>query len=297
MENAIEVKGLTKQYKNFLLDNISFNVPKGYVCGFIGQNGAGKTTTLKLLLGMAIKDAGETTILGKCCGNVSIKEDLGILFDQPFFQEDWTPIRVEKALKPFYPHWDSESFYKYLQKFSIEPKQKFKSLSRGNKMKLGLAAALSHNARLLILDEPTASLDPVMRDQLMDILRDYMMEEDRSIFFSSHITSDLEKIADYIVYIHKGQIMYSGPKHELTEKYCIIRGGKVDLPRLHGRAALEESDQPRGKQGDIIGYREHIGGFDGLIEVSKLSGFGADIVAEPASLDDIMVCMDREGVL
>ena len=279
MENAIVVKNLTKQYKNFLLDNISFNVPKGYVCGFIGQNGAGKTTTLKLILGMAIKDTGETKIFGKCCDDVSIKEDLGVLFDQPFFQEDWTPLRIERALRPFYTRWDSAAFHMYLQKFALDPRQKFKTLSRGMKMKLGLAVALCHDAKLLLLDEPTSGLDPVMRDQLLDVLRDYMTVEGRSVFFSSHITSDLEKIADYIVYIHNGRIIYSGLKHELTEKYCIIRGGNGELLQ--------------GKQKDIIGYRQHIGGFDGLIEVSNLGGLGTEVVAEPASLEDIMVCMDR----
>jgi len=280
VENIIEVSNLTKRYKNFILDNVSFNVPKGYVCGFIGQNGAGKTTTLKLLLSMAIKDSGEAKILGESYDNVIIKEDLGVLFDQPYYQEDWTPKHIEKALCPFYKRWDSLAFRKYLQKFSLDCGQKFKTLSRGMKMKLGLAVALSHDAKLLLLDEPTSGLDPVMRDQLLDILRDYMVEENRSVFFSSHITSDLEKIADYVVYIHRGQIVYSGLKDELIEKYCIIRGGAGDLPPT--------------KRENIIGYREHIGGFDGLLAVTDMGGLGAGIIVEKASLDDIMVHMDRE---
>ena len=281
MENVIEVRQLTKRYKNFLLDGVSFNVPSGYVCGFIGQNGAGKTTTLKLILGMAIRDSGDAKILGKSCDDVSVKEDLGVLFDQPYYQADWTPKHIEKALRPFYKRWDSAAYHNYLRKFELDPKQKFKTLSRGMKMKLGLAVALSHDAKVLLLDEPTSGLDPVMRDQLLDILRDYMAEESRSVFFSSHITSDLEKVADYIVYIHKGKIVYSGLKDELMEKYCIIRGGSEDLPQE--------------KRKDIIGYREHVGGFDGLIEVSNVGGFRAGVITEKASLDDIMVHMDRSG--
>ena len=280
MDNVIEVRGLTKRYKNFLLDGVSFTVPRGYVCGFIGQNGAGKTTTLKLMLGMAIKDSGDVAIFGKPGEDVSIKEDLGVLFDQPYYQEDWTPLAIERALRPFYKRWDGDAFRKYLQVFSLDPKQKFKTLSRGMKMKLGLAVALSHDAKLLLLDEPTSGIDPVMRDQLLDILRDYMTHEDRSIFFSSHITGDLEKIADYIVYIHKGRIIYSGPKDGLLEKYCVIRGGHEDLARV--------------MRDKIIGLREHIGGFDGLILSTETGGFGPGVIAEDASLDDIMIYTDRE---
>jgi len=276
----IQVKGLTKQYKNFLLDGISFDIPSGYVCGFIGQNGAGKTTTMKLMLGMAIKDAGEVNILGKPYDDVTVKEDLGVLFDQPYYQADWTPLCIEKALRPFYRRWDSVAFHMYLERFTLDPKQKFKTLSRGMKMKLGMAVALSHDAKLLLLDEPTSGLDPVMRDQMLDVLREYMVEEGRSVFFSSHITSDLEKVADYVVYIHKGRIVYSGLKHELLEKYCVVRGGAGELPP--------------DKREHIIGYRGHIGGFDGLMETVHCGGLPAGVLTENATLDDIMVCIDRE---
>ena len=201
MKYAIEVHNLTKKYKGFLLDNISFAVPSGFICGFIGQNGAGKTTTMKLMLDMALKDGGDIELLGRSNDDVSVKEDLGVLFDQPYFQEDWTPIDIEKAMRPFYKQWDSAAFHQYLQKFSLNPKQKYKTLSRGMKMKLGMAVTLSHDAKLLLLDEPTSGLDPVMRDEMLDIFREYMVGENKSVFFSTHITSDLEKIADYIVYI------------------------------------------------------------------------------------------------
>ncbi|MGB4465733.1 MAG: ABC transporter ATP-binding protein, partial [Eubacteriales bacterium] len=259
MKNAIMVNNLTKKYKGFLLDNISFTVPSGFICGFIGKNGAGKTTMMKLMLGMALRDGGDIEILGKSGDDVSLKEDLGVLFDQPYFQEDWTPIDIEKALYPFYRQWDSSAFHQYLNKFSLNPKQKYKTMSRGMKMKLGLAVTLSHNAKLLMLDEPTSGLDPVMRDEVLDMLREYMVEENKTVFFSTHITSDLEKIADYIIYIDKGRIVYSGLKHELIDKYSLIRGGNGDLPQS--------------KRKSIIGLREHIGGFEGMIEVAEIGGF------------------------
>ena len=283
MENAIEVRNLCKQYKGFSLDNVSFTVPRGYVCGFIGQNGAGKTTTLKLLLGMVTKDSGETMLLSPSETPDNVKEDIGVLFDQPYYQADWTPRQIEKALRPFYNRWDGRRFHEHLQRFSLDAGQKFKTFSRGMKMKLGLAVALSHDAKLLLLEEPTSGLDPVMRDQLLDILRGYMAEEDRTVFFSSHITSDLEKVADYLVYIHQGKVLYSGLKDDLLEKYCIVRGPSDELPA----AAYKK----------IIGYRAHIGGFDGMMDIADTGGLPPSVITEKATLDDIMVHMDRNGGL
>lgn len=280
MKNAIEVHQLTKKYNSFLLNCINFSVPNGYVCGFIGQNGAGKTTTLKLMLSMILKDEGEVKLLGKSSDDMALKEELGVLFDQPYFQEDWTSVDIEKALQPFYRQWSSDDYHKYLKKFSLNPKQKYKTMSRGMKMKLGMAVTLSHDAKLLLLDEPTGGLDPVMRDELLDILRDYMALENRSIFFSTHITSDLEKIADYIVYIHKGEIFFSGLKDELLEKYCIVKGGSDDLPNE--------------KRNAVIGLREHTGVFEGMIELSKVGGMSPNIISEPVTLDDIMIYINRE---
>ena len=279
MNNVIEVSNLRKQYNNFLLDNISFSVPCGFVGGFIGENGAGKTTTLKLILGMVMKDGGDIKLFGKPAEDVSLKEDIGILFEQPYYQKDWTPLDIEKVMRPFYKKWSDAAFHQYLDRFSLDPKQKYKTMSRGMKMKLGMAVTLAHDAKLLLLDEPTSGLDPVGRDEMLDIFRDYMVKEDRTIFFSTHITSDLEKIADYITYIQNGRILYSGLKDDLIEKYCLVRGGIGDLP------------QSKHKQ--IFGLREHPSGFDGMIETKNIAGFPTSVVTETVSLDDIMVRMSK----
>lgn len=279
MNNVIEVSNLRKQYNNFLLDNISFSVPCGFVGGFIGENGAGKTTTLKLILGMVMKDGGDIKLFGKPAEDVSLKEDIGVLFEQPYYQEDWTPLDIEKVMRPFYKKWSDAAFHQYLDRFSLDPKQKYKTMSRGMKMKLGMAVTLAHDAKLLLLDEPTSGLDPVGRDEMLDIFRDYMVKEDRTIFFSTHITNDLEKIADYITYIQNGRILYSGLKDDLIEKYCLVRGGIGDLP------------QSKHKQ--IFGLREHPSGFDGMIETKNIAGFPTSVVTETVSLDDIMVRMSK----
>ena len=279
MNHVIEVSNLRKQYNNFLLDNISFSVPCGFVGGFIGENGAGKTTTLKLILGMVMKDGGDIKLFGKPAEDVSLKEDVGVLFEQPYYQEDWTPLDIGKAMRPFYKKWSNAAFHQYLERFSLDPKQKYKTMSRGMKMKLGMAVTLAHDAKLLLLDEPTSGLDPVGRDEMLEIFRDYMVKEDRTIFFSTHITSDLEKIADYITYIQNGRILYSGLKDDLLEKYCVIRGGIGDLPQL--------------KRKKIFGLREHPNGFDGMIEMKDIAGFPTSVVTETVSLDDIMVRMSK----
>lgn len=282
MDNALEVRNLSKQYNNFFLDNISFDIPKGYVCGFIGENGAGKTTTLKLILGMTKKEEGDIKILGRPLEDVSIKEDLGILFDQPYFQEEWTAVNIEKVFSMFYRKWEKEAFYKYLKMFSLDQNTKFKSLSRGMKMKLGMATVLSHNAKILLLDEPTAGLDPAARDEMLDLLREFMQKEDRSILFSTHITSDLEKIVDYIIFIQRGRIIYTGLKDELLEKYCIVRGGINDL--------TEEKSKL------IIGLRKYLAGFEGMIKTEHIGGLPGGILTEAVTLEDIMVYYGRKEV-
>ena len=195
MNNVLEINNITKDYKKFKIDNISFNLPKGYIMGFIGANGAGKTTTIKLILNMIKRDSGEIKVFG--LDNIReeerIKEQIGVVFDECYYLEDWTINDVEKAVSMFYKNWNSSIYEKYLKEFNLARDKKVKDLSRGMRMKLMIAVAFSHEAKLLILDEPTSGLDPVARDEFLDILRDYIEDEEKSVIFSSHITSDIEK--------------------------------------------------------------------------------------------------------
>jgi len=279
MNNAIEIRGLCKKYWGFALNNVSFNVPYGLCCGFVGPNGAGKTTTLKAMMGMISKDSSEISLLGKADGDVTAKEDIGIMFDQPYFQEDWTPEDIEKGIKPFYSSWDSGEYRKYLRRFELDPGKKFKSFSRGMKMKLAGAVHLSHDAKLLLLDEPTGGLDPVARDEMLDIMREYMVKEGRTILFSTHITSDLERIADLIVYISHGAISFYGEKDALTSEYCVVRGGKL----------------PEEKRKSAIGLREHPNGYECLMALKDIGGLPSDTVTERASIDDVVIYMERSS--
>jgi len=279
MGNAIEIKNLCKSYPGFALKNVSFSVPNGLCCGFVGPNGAGKTTTLKSMLGMTLKDSGEISLLGKPDNDLTAKEDLGVMFDQPYFQEDWTPLDVEKGIRPFYRSWDSGEYRGYLSRFELDPKKKFKDFSRGMKMKLAMAVHLSHNAKLLLLDEPTGGLDPVARDELLDIMREYMVKDERTVLFSTHITSDLERIADLIVYISNGEVSFCGEKDELKSGYCVVRGGKL----------------PDDKRKYAIGAREHSNGYECLMAMENIGGLPPDTLTERATIDDVVVYMERRA--
>ena len=284
MNNVLEINNITKDYKKFKIDNISFNLPKGYIMGFIGANGAGKTTTIKLILNMIKRESGEIKVFG--LDNIreeeNIKEQIGVVFDECYYLEDWTINDVEKAVSMFYKNWNSSIYEKYLKEFNLARDKKVKDLSRGMRMKLMIAVAFSHEAKLLILDEPTSGLDPVARDEFLDILRDYIEDEEKSVIFSSHITSDIEKIADYITYINNGKIIFTGEKDEFLEKYCIIKGGKEDITESQKK--------------EIIGLRIHSTGFEGLIELKKAVGFSSKVIIEKASLDEIMIYMNKEAM-
>ena len=284
MNNVLEINNITKDYKKFKIDNISFNLPKGYIMGFIGANGAGKTTTIKLILNMIKRDSGEIKVFG--LDNIReeerIKDQIGVVFDECYYLEDWTLNDVEKAVSMFYKNWNSSIYEKYLKEFNLARDKKVKDLSRGMRMKLMIAVAFSHEAKLLILDEPTSGLDPVARDEFLDILRDYIEDEEKSVIFSSHITSDIEKIADYITYINNGKIIFTGEKDEFLEKYCIIKGGKEDITESQKK--------------EIIGLRMHSTGFEGLIELKKAVGFSSKVIIEKASLDEIMIYMNKEAM-
>lgn len=277
MNNAIEIHDLCKSYPGFALKNISFAVPEGLCCGLVGPNGAGKSTVLRLMAGLAFPDSGDIRLLGRPAQDPAVKEEIGILFDQPYYQEEWTPLDIERSLSPFYSGWDSGQYRDYLSRFGLDPRKKFKSLSRGMKQKLGLAVHLSRNTRLLLLDEPTSGLDPAARDELLDILREYMVPEHRTVLFSTHITSDLERLADCLVYISGGSLSYCGDKEELVSRYCMVRGNVL----------------PQGKRADAIGLRQTGSGYECLMELARIGGLPPDAVTEPPAIADVIVYLER----
>lgn len=277
MRNAIEIRNVCKTYSGFSLKNISFTVPEGLCCGFVGANGAGKTTTLRIMAGLAYPDSGEISLLGRRADDLSVKEEIGILFDQPYFQEDWTPLDIEKSLRSFYSGWDGDQYRGYLSRFGLDAEKRFQDMSHGMKQKLAMAVHFSHHAKLLLLDEPMAGLDPAARDEFLEILRDYMIPEDRTILFSTHITEDLERIADRIIYISDGAISYQGDKEDLTLSYCIVRGREL----------------PEEKKASAIGLRQNANGYECLMALESIGGLPADAVTEAATIHDIVVYMER----
>lgn len=283
MNNILQVNNLNKKYDGFSLQDVSFAVPSGYVMGFIGPNGAGKTTTIKSILGMVCADGGTIKILDSevSTDTVEFKDDIGVVMDLPFYVDEWKVKDVEKAVSMFYSRWNSNAFKKYLKAFDISPDKKVKDLSRGMKVKLMLSAALSHEPKLLILDEPTSGLDPVARDELMDILRDFMSDESKGILFSTHITSDLEKIADYITFIIDGKIVFTGEKDKFIEGYLLVKGGIKDIDPEHKKR--------------IIGYREHSVGFEGIVKAESMEKLPSNLAFEKPSLDEIIIYTNREG--
>lgn len=283
MSNALDVQNIHKTYSDFSLDSVSFSLPAGYIMGFVGQNGAGKTTTIRCILNMATMDSGEIKIFGldNVRDELAVKQELAVVFDEIFFVDTWRVREVEKAIRGFYSGWDSKLYGEYIKKYELSPEKRVKELSRGMKMKLMLAVAMSHSAKLLILDEPTSGLDPVARDELLTILQEYIADGEKSVFFSTHITSDLDRIADYITLIDHGKIFYTGTKDGLLENFCIIKGGKTDL-----------TDDMKKK---IIGLSITSTGFTGMIPVSEVKGLSGSIVTESPSIDEILVHISKGG--
>lgn len=230
-ENAIEINGLTKKYDGFTLDNVSFCVPKGTIMGFIGQNGAGKTTTIRALLNIIKTDGGTIQMLGMdhIAQERQVKERIAAVFDEIPFHDSFNAKQLNILFGGLYANWNPECFFRYLERFGLPMKKKIKNFSKGMKMKLQIATALSHGAKLLIMDEATTGLDPIVRNEILDIFREYQKEEDNSILLSSHITSDLEKIADSVTFIDKGKILLSGYKDTLLEEHGIIKCSKKDF--------------------------------------------------------------------
>lgn len=233
-ENAIEISGLTKRYDGFTLDDLSFNTAKGSIMGFIGQNGAGKTTTIKAILNIIKTDAGSVKLLGmdSVAEEIPIKERIAAVFDEIPFHDEFTAKNLDVILGDIYKNWNTQTFEQYLDRFALPRKKKIGKLSKGMKMKLQIACALSHGAELLIMDEATTGLDPVVRNEILDIFMEYIQDENHSIFMSSHITSDLEKVADSVTFIDKGKLLLTGYKDDILENHGVIKCGKDDYREI-----------------------------------------------------------------
>ena len=238
MENALEIKGLCKQYTGFALENVSFSLPRGAVMGFIGENGAGKTTTIKAVLNLIRRDAGEIRVLG--LDNIrderAVKERIGVVLEDGCFLNTMNARQVDTLMGKAYQSWQPEQFFGFIRRFGIDENKKIKDYSKGMRMKISIAAALSHGAELLLMDEPTSGLDPVVRDEVLDLFYDFMQDEGHAILLSSHITSDLDKIADYITFIHGGRVALSEPRDELLDTYGVLRCTADQLAALEPQA-------------------------------------------------------------
>ncbi|NCB91567.1 MAG: ABC transporter ATP-binding protein [Clostridia bacterium] len=231
-EDNVLVQGLCKSFAEFALDNVSFHVPKGRIVGFIGENGAGKSTTIKLILNELKRDAGKVYIFGEENTRNSFKKDIGLVLDECNFHECFTAKVVGKMLSRIYSSWDQSLYMDYLDKFKIPTDKQIGTFSKGMKMKLSIICAMVHKAKLLIMDEATSGLDPVVRDEILDMFLDFIQDEECSIFFSSHITSDIQKIADYVVLIHQGKIIFEEQKDDLIYNYGILRCRDEDFSEI-----------------------------------------------------------------
>lgn len=277
--NAIEIKGLEKRYDGFQLGSFDLTLPSGCIMGLVGENGAGKSTTIKLIMNAIGRDAGKISVLGvdnRSAGFRDIKEDIGVVLDEAYFPEVMSARNVGKVMALTYKNWDAAAFEGYLKKFSLAPDKIFKDYSRGMRMKLAIAAALSHGAKLLILDEATSGLDPMARDELLDIFNDFTRDENCSILLSSHIVSDLEKICDYIAFLHRGRLVLCEEKDRLLEEYALIR-----LTEERLRELPEES---------IISRRASSYGTEALV---LRCGIPAAIPTEHTSLEDIILFLAK----
>jgi ABC-2 type transport system ATP-binding protein len=260
----------------FALRDVSFELPTGYVMGLIGANGAGKTTTIRCLLGMRGIDAGEIELLGhRVPGPVALRQDVGVVLDHTYLVGDWRLREVERALRPFYDRWDGARYRQLLGEFGLDLRARVKDLSRGMAMKLTIAVALSHRARLLVFDEPTSGLDPVARNDLAGIIGDFLLDEGHSVLFSTHITSDLDRIGDYVTLIHDGRIVASGLKDEILDAYRIVRGGPDDLDGLVGV--------------ELIGARRTSTGTEALVRTEEADLLGGNVLLETPTLEEIAI--------
>ena len=277
MDTILRVENLTKKYAGFQLDHISFDLPKGTIMGLIGENGAGKSTTINAILDMIKKDDGTDTFWGpELSSSKKLKEDIGVVFDGVNFYETLTPAKVGKISEKAYKQWDEYLYRDYLKRFGLPLDKEIKTLSKGMKMKLCIAVALSHKPKLLILDEATSGLDPVMRDDILDVFLNFVQDENHSILMSSHITTDLEKVADYITFIHQGKVLFCKTKDELRYKYGIIRCGA---------AVFDQIDKA-----EILAYRKDDYQWNVLVaDKEKARKKYKAAVVDDATIDDILL--------
>lgn len=277
-ENAIEISGITKKYDGFTLDNVSFNVLKGSIMGFIGQNGAGKSTTIRSLLGITKINSGEIRLLGldHIKDETQIKKRIAVVFDELPFHDIFTAKDMSKIFGGIYPQWNDAQYKKYLERFELPLRKKIGDFSKGMKMKLQIACALSHNAELIIMDEPTSGLDPVVRDEILRIFMEYLEDGERSILMSSHITSDLEKIADCVTFIDHGRILLSGYKDELLETHGVLKCSKEQL------SGIDPSD--------IVSTRVNSFGAEVMVSDRESASYKySGMLLEPTTLEEIML--------
>lgn len=275
MKNSVEIKNVSKTYPNFKLNNVSFNIEPGTIMGLIGENGAGKTTLIKLLLGIISTEGGSIKIFDQLVSE-EVKEDIGIVLDSSFFPEIFNAEEINTVLKSTYKTWDEQKFRNYMEQFKIPTKQQLKTLSKGMRKKLEIATALSHNPKLLILDEPTGGLDPVVRNEILDIFADFIQDENNSVLLSSHITTDLEHVADYITMIDDGEIVFTKSQDELRENFGLL---KCD------EKSFEKIDKE-----DIISYKKNRYNYEILVsDRNKLKKKYKDIVIDKANIEDIML--------
>ena len=280
--NSIEIRNLQKNYKNFSLTIDNLHIPEGYITGFIGPNGSGKTTTIKSLLGMVKPDSGEIKILNANINkDTKTKENIAYVGDESGFLEESKLSNLHKIISKFYPNWDEEIYKKYISKFQINESKAYKDLSKGQKKQFELIMALSHHPKLLIMDEPTSSLDPIIRNEFLELMQDHLEMDNMTVFYSTHITTDLDKAADYIVMIYNGQILLKGEKDEILDNHVIVKIKKE----------LVDSSIKK----EFISLKESAFGFEGLISDKRKAYelFGDEAIYEKCTLEDILLYYTR----
>lgn len=278
MENVVELKNVTKRFKGFSINHINLQVKRGFVTGFIGANGAGKSTTIKTMMNLLRPDAGEVKLFGLDykTHEKEIKQRIGFVYDGNIFFEGLNLKDIKRIVAPAYKRWDDTIFYQYVEQFELPLNKAIKTFSKGMQMKASLAIALSHHAELIIMDEPTAGLDPIFRRELLDLLQELMVDGNRTIFFSTHITTDLDRIADYIAFIQKGELVFNQSIHDVAENYALVKGELNLLDRDTEKA--------------FVHVHRASTGFEALTDNIKAAKniFGDTVIIERASLEDIM---------